>query len=607
MPPSNDDQERSRAKRTFAAGLGQAIKVLRAERSLSRRDLAERSGISYSYLAEIENGAKSPASGALDRLAAGLEMPIHELVKQAEAWTEEAGPGASGSKLRHRDGSRSSGARSREARSLREEDLGDFANEPPQRVSAMRVPPAATRAIVPRTSLGEFEAAALDAETETRPVIPGGLVDEIQAGNCVAFVGAGFSAAADLPGWKILLTEIAENDAIDGAVAAHVAGCVEQGTAHTLDEAAQVLEDRLGRERFLERLDDLVGHPAMTGAIAQRVRWLRGIPFRTILTTNFDGVLDGATTSHGAYRDALRPDAYRWWDQRYWDESEGAYTLKLHGDVSASGVDDDSLVLTRRDYRRRLYEDPAYATFLRAVMATTTVLYMGFSFEDAYLNELRSEILALLSQDRESAPVAYAIVNDVSAETSRHFSRHEGIEILSYGTHGGTDFGGFDRTLEAIYTATNPLLRFSRYLERKRILWVDPHPENNELAFEHLADAAREAGSERAPLVTVSTADEGLHQLEAALGRGPFDLVITHWGDNLAVDEIGRSTSTAERLLGGIRTRKIRCPVVVFGFAQDLEHRKRTALGLGAQAYCSHFETLFQVIERVLAPGDETA
>ena len=46
-------------------------------------------------------------------------------------------------------------------------------------------------------------------------------------------------------------------------------------------------------------------------------------------------------------------------------------------------------------------------------------------------------------------------------------------------------------------------------------------------------DAAHAAGCERAPLVTVATADEGLRELEAALGRYPFDLVITHWGDKL--------------------------------------------------------------------------
>ena len=132
-------------------------------------------------------------------------------------------------------------------------------------------------------------------------------------------------------------------------------------------------------------------------------------------------------------------------------------------------------------------------------MATTTVLYMGFSFEDAYLNELRSEVLALLGQGNESAPVAYAIVNDVPPDTQSHFRKHEGIQILSYDTQGGKDFSGFDRYLESIHQETNPFVRFGRLLSTHRLLWVDPHPSNNGEAFEYLQAAAAAADQERSP------------------------------------------------------------------------------------------------------------
>ena len=440
---------------------------------------------------------------------------------------------------------------------------------------------------------------------EPQGVVPPALLDEIHAGNCVAFVGAGFSAAARLPTWGKLLEQVADRADVARATRRHVADRVEKGSAYALDEAAQVLEDDLGRERFLAQLQALLGQPPMTETMARRVAWLWGTPFRSILTTNFDGVLHGATPDHDAYRNALRPASYRWWEPRYWGEAQGAFTLKLHGDLAQRAREEDTIVLTRRDYRRRLYEDPAYETFLRAVMATTTVLYMGFSFEDAYLNELRSEILALLGQRRESTPVAYAIVNDIPTDTRRHFRQHEGIEILSYDTQGGQDFSGFDAYLQTIHDATNPLLRFARYLEHKRILWVDPHPENNALAFEHLAEAARVSGREGTALVTVATADEGLAELEAPRGGAPFDLVITHWGEGAARDDAGRRTPAAVRLLSGIRTRDLRCPVVIFAAAEGAEQRKPIALGLGAQAYCFSFEGLYRTLERVLALGEE--
>jgi len=425
--------------------------------------------------------------------------------------------------------------------------------------------------------------------------IPDALINEIHDGNCGAFVGAGFSAAV-IPPWGELLSKLATQSEVATDIKSHVESLVHKGSAHAFDEAAQVLEDHLGRATFLDQLAALLTQ-RNEGRMSQRLTHLRGIPFRSILTTNFDTLLPGSTPGPEAYRSVLRPEAFRWWETRYWGNAQGAVTLKLHGDVAKREI-----VLTRRDYRRQLYSDPAYITFLRTMIATTTVLYMGFSFEDAYLNELRSEILALLEQGDKSTPVAYAIVNDVPPETQSHFRKHEGIEILSYDTEGGKSFSGFDDYLEAIYQATNPLVRFGRLLARRRILWIDPHPSNNGEAFEHLEAAASAAAQERNPLVTVRTADEGVVAIEnAEQGGAPFDLVITHWGDGAARTPDGSSCSTAVGLLTAMRTRDLRCPVIVFASAVNADERKRVVLRLGALAYCFSFSDLYRTIEDALS------
>jgi hypothetical protein len=309
------------------------------------------------------------------------------------------------------------------------------------------------------------------------PPIPPALVREIARGNCVAFVGAGFSAAAKVPSWTKLLQRMASEGG-DAAVKRHVLGLLRKGSSHALDEAAQALEDALGRGQFLRSLASTLGAPQPTGAMERRLRWLGGIPFRLILTTNFDGLLHGPVAARDTYRDALRVPPERWWDARHTVTGEGALVIKLHGDLLHPTRGTPGVVITRRDYRRRLYQDAAYVEFLRAIMATTTVLYLGFSFTDAYLNELRSEVLALLAQGRDSAPVAYALVNDAPSKTRTHYRRHEGIELLSYDSNDGTDFSSFDGWLEALHGSTNSLLRFGQHLENRRLLWVDPHPEN---------------------------------------------------------------------------------------------------------------------------------
>jgi len=68
----------------FYDALGRTIKVARADLGIERAELAERAGISYSYLAAIENGQKQPSSQVLLALAEALGLRSHELLESTE-------------------------------------------------------------------------------------------------------------------------------------------------------------------------------------------------------------------------------------------------------------------------------------------------------------------------------------------------------------------------------------------------------------------------------------------------------------------------------------------------------------------------------------------
>src|SRR6266545_2322629 len=78
--------------RAFFEALGRAIKVLRAERGLERKELAEASGVSYPYLSEIENGKKQPSSKAVLALAEALGVAPSDLLAMAEQRAGSSGP-----------------------------------------------------------------------------------------------------------------------------------------------------------------------------------------------------------------------------------------------------------------------------------------------------------------------------------------------------------------------------------------------------------------------------------------------------------------------------------------------------------------------------------
>lgn len=63
---------------------GRALAAARSERGLKRMQLKERSGLSYPYISEIENGGKYPSQRAIQSLAEALEMTPSELVARAE-------------------------------------------------------------------------------------------------------------------------------------------------------------------------------------------------------------------------------------------------------------------------------------------------------------------------------------------------------------------------------------------------------------------------------------------------------------------------------------------------------------------------------------------
>jgi transcriptional regulator with XRE-family HTH domain len=61
--------------------LGKNIKSFRSHRQLSQADLAEKAGISITFLSNIERGNNFPLAGTLCGLAKALEVEVFELFK----------------------------------------------------------------------------------------------------------------------------------------------------------------------------------------------------------------------------------------------------------------------------------------------------------------------------------------------------------------------------------------------------------------------------------------------------------------------------------------------------------------------------------------------
>jgi len=68
--------------------LGEAIRTRRGEiDGLSQEGLADLAGMHRTYVSEIERGLRNPSFRNLYKLAVALEIPLSELVAQAERKT----------------------------------------------------------------------------------------------------------------------------------------------------------------------------------------------------------------------------------------------------------------------------------------------------------------------------------------------------------------------------------------------------------------------------------------------------------------------------------------------------------------------------------------
>ena len=435
------------------------------------------------------------------------------------------------------------------------------------------------------------------------PAPPAELVKAILSGNCIAFVGAGFSRPGGVRLWSELILELAHDELRPGRAARRFIDTLLKGrspSAHELDQAAQVLEDALGTEPFRRHLVEHVRAARWNRQMHERVRLLRGIPFRAVLTTNYDQFLR-AQPKDLPFEAVLRARR-RAWLHRLLEATSGKWTtpvLKLHGDIA----EPKEAVLTRRDYRRRVYESPGYTNFLRSVMASYTVLYLGFSFTDAYLNELRSEVMSMLehgpsgnAEGRGATPNAFALVADVDPQKAAYFKRHEGVRVVSYPTR-GSDHSAFDGFLSRLHDATNPVTYFARHIAGRRILWADPRPDEHARERAILDAVCSESEVEPATVLRERDHRKAVERAQ----EGDLDLVLTSWGEPSNRFE---GEAPGPWLMRELRRRGIEVPVIVFSRRKDPE-RRLLAVRLGAHAHATSWEELFPAISRVLAPAAE--
>lgn len=281
------------------------------------------------------------------------------------------------------------------------------------------------------------------------------LVDALVRRDCVLFIGAGFTRNATSPkdtikpvGWTDLLDHLLSDISPVSAqsrrrtrAGSTIATQIRSGD---LLWAAQALEsefDNVGRHAdFRNKIAIAVdGPPDARFRPGPPHQALLSFDAQTIVTTNYDKVLE--RLFNGGYVVLT-----------YKDENIGEtlrtgkpLLLKLHGTTD----DPNGLILTRLDFARLRSDGHHALSIMGALIATRTVLFLGYGLNDPDLTLLLENEFAgarkgqaghyLLASAREATPALRKV-----------FAEAFGVEVISYAGDASTGFAAALNELEGV-------------------------------------------------------------------------------------------------------------------------------------------------------------
>ncbi len=285
------------------------------------------------------------------------------------------------------------------------------------------------------------------------------LVESLSVGDCVAFVGAGFASAVEMPLWRPLLSRLVtvvkphskRADLIEYAESCIVAGELPRAASvlrladdgHRINQALRAEFDSVRllsrRPRSDQRKVEMLA----------RLEALTSLPWAGYITTNYDTLVTDYLASVGRPCNNKCSTPYGNLAQTL-KSSDRPFFVHLHGNVA-----DGNLVLGETDYDEAYLATPLLTSFLHAMFMRYTVVFLGTQVEDR-LAEIRRQ-LQLLFQDRHvnggapSMAPEYVMLAETDSQRGTYLESTGGFRAVYY-ENGSNNHEGFVPALNDLRT-----------------------------------------------------------------------------------------------------------------------------------------------------------
>ncbi len=200
------------------------------------------------------------------------------------------------------------------------------------------------------------------------------LAQSCMANECVLFAGAGLSARTGVPTWFQFLSDLlahgVENKIIDPGSAQSLTGALKEGERNV---AADGIVQMYGNRRDLLQ-SFLAGYFKSAGPLSTAHKYLQRINFSSIITTNYDRLLEETFPDYASDGLFTPRDSEKLLDslsQRRW------FILKLYGLIERL----DTLIFAPIEYREALSSNVPFSKFMEGIFFSRSFFFVGLSLE----------------------------------------------------------------------------------------------------------------------------------------------------------------------------------------------------------------------------------
>ena len=268
------------------------------------------------------------------------------------------------------------------------------------------------------------------------------LIELVVSGEAVLIVGAGSSVRVDYVDWSGLLKEL-ESLAIECGKDFEKNDKMRENAPLEYVEKikSHIFKKKGNLKRYYAKIDDLFNTQTPFQWIHEM---LVSLPFRGILTTNYDMVLEAVLVekdplpgpSRSLIIDEDSAGRVREFLMALIDRNMPRRIAHLHGSVDYL----KSIILSRGDYEKaygqRNSEWTLHRKLLWAVLATRRVVFIGFSMNDPYFNEMLKTVSEDLWRWGKSIHFAIMSISPDGAENSKtkatRLRKEYGVETVFY-------------------------------------------------------------------------------------------------------------------------------------------------------------------------------